>query len=277
MKITHDLHIHTHLSLCAPNKTGTVANYIESAKKQGLLKLGFTDHFWGGELMPALYHARTKSNPTRYYRVQNFEYISQTKKEFHLAEGTGIQLLFGAEAEYNPYRRTVAIEPWQAEQMDFVIVPNSHTHMMMPRSLYQPVEKHIDFMFRAFYDIINCPLAKYVTSIAHPFHAVACPYGFRLPMELISDDRYKFAFDAAAEKGIAIEINLEQHVSSDPKPDDYYEEDFRMFAIAKECGCKFTFGSDSHTLAMHKNCYVFDKAAERLGLCEDDIAEKARV
>ena len=43
MNVTHDFHLHTHLSLCAPDKTGTVENYIKSAKEQGIKKLGFAD------------------------------------------------------------------------------------------------------------------------------------------------------------------------------------------------------------------------------------------
>ena len=44
MKITHDFHIHTHLSVCAKD-SATVEHYAEVAKNLGLKKLGFADHF----------------------------------------------------------------------------------------------------------------------------------------------------------------------------------------------------------------------------------------
>lgn len=277
MKITHDFHLHTHLSLCAPDKTGTIENYIKNAKAQGIKKLGITDHFWGAAPADPEYFAQCKSNATRYYTVQNFEYISQSKNDFHFAEDSGVKLYFGAEAEYDPFRHSVAITHEQAEQMDIVIVPNSHTHMVMPKAFYEPVEKHKEFMFNAFYDILDCEFSRYVTAIAHPFTAIACPYGKIPVFDAITDDEFRFAFDKAANKGIAMEINLAAMTrEDDTKTIDYYKPEMRMLRIAKECGCKFTFGSDAHIISEHKNLSAFDEAADALGLCEDDIAEIAR-
>lgn len=276
MKITHDLHIHTYLSLCAPDKNGTVENYVASAKRQGLKKLGFANHFWGTEFGNKEYYENVRANPTHFYTVQNFEHISQIKSDMQAAKGEGIELLFGAEAEYDPCARTVAVTPEQAEQMDFIIVPNSHTHMTMPKSCYEPYEKHKEFMFQAFYDIINSEVSRYITAIAHPFHAVCCPYGAEILMQLITDDEYKRAFDSAANKGIAMEFNMFSVVKSNPEDISVYNEEVRMLRIAKECGCKFTFGSDAHTISEHENIRNFDVGADLLGLCEDDIAEKAR-
>ena len=84
MKIQHDFHIHTYLSLCAPDKTGTVENYVQSAKAQGLTKLGFADHFWGSEPGDSEYYNNVRSNPDEYYRIQNFEYILSTRDEIEL-------------------------------------------------------------------------------------------------------------------------------------------------------------------------------------------------
>ena len=48
------------------------------------------------------------------------------------------------------------------------------------------------------------------------------------------------------------------------------------FAIAKECGCKFTFGSDAHNianLASHNNA---EYLSTLLSLTENDLAPIAR-
>ena len=93
---------------------------------------------------------------------------------------------------------------------------------------------------------------------------------------MMSDDDYKRVFDRTANKGIAVEINVagfwnksEQEIL-DSQP-------LRLFRIAKECGCKFTFGSDSHNNTAHKYfelpCNVVSDA---LGLTENDIHEFVR-
>ena len=45
MKVTHDFHIHTNLSLCAEQDT-TVEYYVRRAEEIGLTKIGFANHFW---------------------------------------------------------------------------------------------------------------------------------------------------------------------------------------------------------------------------------------
>jgi len=276
MKVTHDFHIHTYLSLCAPDKTGTVENYVESAKKHGLKKIGFANHFWGSNSGDPEYYKNVRMNPYDYYLTQNYEYISQIRPEIKAVDCGDIKLYFGCEAEYDPFKRGIAVTPEQAEELDFIIVPNSHTHMMMQKSLYEPYEKHIEFMFQAFYDIVNCDLSKYVTAIAHPFQAVASPYDRNILNKLITDDRYKKAFDAAAQKGIAIEINVFPLSAGSENAVEKLEEDIRMFLLAKECGCKFIFGSDAHIISEHKYFSDADKISDILGLTEEDIAEKAR-
>lgn len=45
MKITHDFHIHTALSSCA-QPSATLESYLAHAKRLGLKKIGFADHYW---------------------------------------------------------------------------------------------------------------------------------------------------------------------------------------------------------------------------------------
>ena len=50
----------------------------------------------------------------------------------------------------------------------------------------------------------------------------------------------------------------------------------RMFRLAKECGCKFTFGSDAHEVIGHYNYSNADLVADMLELKEDDLHPLAR-
>ena len=73
-----------------------------------------------------------------------------------------------------------------------------------------------------------------------------------------------------------MEINVFHIVKETPDDISTLDEDIRMFRLAKECGCKFTFGSDAHVISEHTNYSNADMVAEILGLSENDIAPIAR-
>ena len=265
MKITHDFHIHTHLSVCAKD-SATVEHYRDTAKELGLKKLGFADHFWD----------ESCGEPwNNFYKRQGLEHVLELKKEIAAVDFGDVKTYFGCETEYDPIRKSAAITPSVAEQFDFIIVPNSHTHMMMPKDFYEPYEKHKQFMIDAYFHIIDSEVSKYILSMAHPFEAVCCPYDNEILMKMISDDEYKRIYDRTANKGIAVEINT-AGVPVD-REKILRSEKLRGFRIAKECGCKFTFGSDSHNDREHDNyaavCQIF---ADELGLGNDDLSELVR-
>jgi len=127
MKINHDFHIHTSLSLCA-KPSATLDNYIKQAKKFNLNKIGIANHFWDGKFPIDI----------DFYEIQNLLHIKRIKPEIENKKNNELKIYFGCETEYDPKRRDVAISEEAAEQMEFILVPNSHTHMMMPKNLYEP-------------------------------------------------------------------------------------------------------------------------------------------
>ncbi len=272
MKITHDFHIHTSLSYCA-NETATVDNYIEHAKRLGLKKIGFANHFWDENIdIP-------ENNETGYeitgYKYYPQSHLAQLKPELQKVKDAGIQVFYGCEVEYDLPHRGVSITEAVAETFDFILMPNSHTHMTMPTEFYHPYEKHIDFMFQACEDALKSPVSRYITAMAHPFMAVCAPYDRDLLYDLIPDDRFRRLFDAMAEKGIAFEINT---ADMEGKTSEEIENgpSFRMFRLAKECGCQFLFGSDAHSNSSHNFYENASIVAKLLGLTEKDLLEIAR-
>lgn len=268
MRIQHDFHIHTTLSSCAKDPEATVENYVQWARKNGLNKIGFSNHMWDSAI-PC---------PIPWYHGQDCAHVAQVRKEFERVDARDVRLYYGCEVEYDYAHRDIALTEEAAQQFDYILVPNSHTHMVMPREFLEPRTRHAQFMFDAFMDIVQSPLAKYVTAIAHPFSAVACPYDRRELFCLISDEQYRECFQAAREAGIAIEINITAYehftlreVLEHPAMD--------MLRIAKACGCKFLFGSDAHTVAdtgilgQWARVYMI---AELLELGAEDIVEIAR-
>lgn len=267
MKVTHDFHIHTSLSLCA-DESATVENYIDIAKNLGLKKLGFSDHFWDSAIDGA----------DEFYTVppkQDFEHLSLIKPELEKVKNQGIKVFFGCEAEYDPKHHGVGITEETAEKFDFILVPNSHTHFTLPKNMYEPHHLHADFMINAYEEIINSNVSKYITAIAHPFEAVGCPYPYQQLIDMIKDDQYKKLFDKTAEKGIAFEINISSTQGKTPEQIAEQSE-IRMFKLAKECGCKFIFGSDAHNTKKHQIYLNCDVIYDILDLKESDIADIAK-
>ncbi len=261
MKITHDFHVHTKLSICA-NETATVENYIAHAKRLGLKKIGFSDHFGAGDIPGA----------RGFYRAHPYEHNAELKETLAAVNEPDLKLYFGCETEYHTPKRDIAITEEEAEKFDFILVPNSHTHMIMPKDYIPSYEKHRDFMIMAYGDVLNSPLSRYVTAMAHPFDAVCCPYDPTILIRMISDDQFKYLFDKTAEKGIAVEINTSytKNMTAEQIASDVH---IPMFRLAKECGCKFIFGSDSHDKDYHDFYHNADVIAELLELKESDLAE----
>lgn len=272
MKITHDIHIHTHLSLCA-DKSATAEAYAKIFKEQGIKKAGFADHFWDATYENShayLLDNTGQHNPKGFYITQNYEYLCQLKPELSTVDFGDTEILFGCETDYDPVNRRPAITPATAEKFDFVLMPNSHTHMVMPIAYYEPKERHIDYMIQIYEDTLNSDVAKYITSMAHPFEAVCCLYDRHILNKMISDDTYKRLFSKTAEKGIAIEVNVSCMKGKTPEEIANLEE-MRLYRIAKDEGCLFTFGSDSHDDQAHKYYSNATLVANLLNLTENDL------
>lgn len=266
MKITHDFHIHTDLSICA-NETATLENYLKIAKEIGLTKLGIANHFWDSKIEGRL----------DFYKTQDFEHISKLKPEIEKANSDELKVYFGGEAEYDFKHHDVSVTEEVAEKLDFLLVPNSHTHATMPKEFYEPYQKHVDYMLQAYEDIINSKVSKYITAVAHPFCAVCCPYDREILLNMISDDTFKRLFDKTANKGIAFELNVD-YMEKFKKTEEEIRcgAHMRMFRLAKECGCKFIFGSDAHSTKEHESYKKLTQIfADELELKEENIAEIA--
>lgn len=264
MKIQHDFHIHTHLSACGQD-SATLEHYLAAAKKLGLKKLGFSDHF-----------AATNIPGARgFYGMHPFEHNAQLEPQLRELDSPELKLYFGCETEYHTPLREVGLTEEEAEKFDFVLVPNSHTHMIMPKDLIDQPQKHAEFMVQAYQDILNSKINRYITAMAHPFDVCCYPHDKNLLFTLISDDQYKYLFDQTAEKNIAFEINVAyaQGMTSEQIEVDPH---FHMFRLAKECGCKFLFGSDSHDNKAHDFYENASIIATMLDLKDDDIFELCR-
>lgn len=273
MKLDCDLHAHTHLSCCGED-SATIENYVKTAEKFGLKTIGIADHMWDKEIpfAKSMYHSSSSGdgeNVVNWYRAQFIEHCMKIIDEIKNTDTKNVNFLIGGEVDYCP-GIGAAITEENAQKLDFIIVPNSHTHHTMDKALYEPYEKHAEFMLKATEEICTSKTAKYITALAHPFEAVCCPYSVEFIYDKIKDSRVKEVFSMAKENNIAIEINLGSYYT---KTDEEIKNCgyTRILSIAKDLGCKFTTGSDSHNNSFHDNFYKLQTVAEFLKLDESDF------
>ena len=258
--IDHDLHIHTHLSLCSKDEKQNAAAILDFAKKNNLNKICVTDHYWDKEVP-----CNTAVN--YWYDAQDFNHISEI---LPLPQDEKVKFLFGCEADMDS-DNVIGLPKERYDDFDFIVVSTTHFHHMAGGEWEDTSNSAIaNRWLKRMYAVIDSDLPFHKVGIAHP----ACELinkksreDFLETLNLISDKEYEDVFKAASDVGVGIEIN-----ASDFKFNDEESETiFRMFVIAKECGCKFYLGSDAHHNSQLDNCIpFFNRAIDLLGLEESD-------
>ena len=258
--IDNDLHIHTHLSVCSNDSKQTPANILQVAKSRKLKTICVTDHYWDD-----LVECNTKYN--WWYRKQNFAHISQS---LPLPQDEKIRFLFGCETDLDSsYRVGLPRERW--DDFDFIIVSTTHFHHMIGEEWESPSNQDLaNLWVKRFEAVLNADLPFKKVGIAH----LACGLiqmdsreDCLCVLDLIPEADLQRLFQKAAKLGVGIELNYDDIKCKDAEVKTVY----RMFRIAKDCGCKFYLGSDAHSLAsFQKVDATFSRAINILGLQEKD-------
>ena len=264
----HDIHIHTTLSLCCRDPQATPENYLELAVRRGLTSMGFSNHFWDSCIPGA----------SDWYRIQDFDHISQLKPAFPRedAEKAGIRLLFGCETEYAA--GTLGMDPKRISSFDYVLIPHTHMHMkgfVIPETLTEPNDLAA-FMIQTYREVVRLRL-DVPTSIAHPFIAIGYPTEIQMELlERISDAAFRESFSIAAENRVGLELNTACLPLLPEYPGFRGHPMTRMYALAKECGVKFTMGSDAHSLSETETILQAPRFFQECGITEEDLMDFVR-
>ena len=255
----HDYHIHSQISACSSDPEQTAERILQYAKDNSLSRICLTDHYWDSAV----------SGASEWYAPQNYERIS---KALPLPESDGVEFLFGCETDMDKLFR-IGIPHERFDDFDFIIIPTTHLHMTsftISEEDSQSNERRARLWVERFERLLDLPLPFRKVGIAH----LACPLldrrsreDYLRTLDCIADaDMYRL-FEKAAARGCGIELN-----GSDVNFRESEGECVkRMFRIAKECRCKFYFGSDAH----HPKDFlhareIFERAADILGLSEED-------
>ena len=259
-QLDHDYHIHSQLSLCSNDPAQNTDNILKIAEKLGLRQIVLADHYWD---------ERVRRKIIDFYETQNFAHIS---KALPLPQSENCQFLFGCETEMTKYK-TVGIPKSRYKEFDMILIPIDHFHMngfTISKKDYPSIQGQAKRWVERFDHLMHMDLPFHKLGLAHL--ATACMHHpnrekYLLTLDAISNDDLCRLFKQAAQVGCGIELNL-----SDMDFADHEQESvMRMFHIAKECGCKFYLGSDSHEpeeldTAMEN----FQWAVDMLELTEED-------
>ena len=258
MKIIHDIHIHTNLSFCAAHDA-TLEKYVQQAKGGQLKVLGISNHLWDSDVPGA----------SQWYVPQNVDHVLQLKKLFPSnREIEGIKILFGCETEFT-YEGKLCITEEHMALFDYILVPHSHTHIkvVMPQEYAGDHSVHARFLMDSFMRVVTHRLSRHFTAIAHPFFPGTNHNICNTVQALIPNSYFYEAFAAAREADVAIEING----SCLPKNEIPNCEYVRIYSIAKECGCRFTYGSDSHDHRVDRKLHLVEFFCDQCGITQEDF------
>lgn len=256
--VDHDFHIHSQLSECSSHPEQTTANILKYAKDNGLKKICLTDHFWD-EIV---------GNPSPWYAPQNYAHIC---KALPLPQDDEVEFLFGCECDFDKDFR-IGVSRERLDKFSFIVIPTTHLHMpgfTIEDRKYSMEERAVLWVER-FEKLLEKDLPWHKIGIAHlacPLLAWSTKEDYIKALRLISSEDMYRLFKRAAELKVGIELNAFDFNFADSETDDV----LRMFRIAKECGCKFYLGSDSHNPnGFNEAPALFERAIDLLQLTEDD-------
>ena len=235
----HDLHIHSYVSMCSCDPEQNPQRILQYAEENGLRDICLTDHFWDSDL-PVVDNFFVAGPWPAFARSQP------------LPQSENVKFHFGCEADLDR-NMVLGVTPKRYEDLDLIIIATTHMHMkyMTIGKEYCSIEGRAEMYVKRLDAVLNMDLPFHKVGIAHPTCSLLAP-GENFPttdwqdhmrvLDLIDDATYRELFGKMAKLGVGFELNFE--------PNKYTPEDLprilRPHLIAKECGCKFYFGSDAH-------------------------------
>ena len=177
-------------------------------------------------------------------------------------------------AESNPYLSEKVISK----------ITNSLGESVLMEHIPEMKTNIAEYTISAAFDNFNSLFDNYVflevckvvpTIISHPFGLCGVPHSLKNEyLALRSDAEYEECFKKARDLGVSLEINTDSVEACGL--DMSQNQLVRILGIAKDVGCKFTFGSDSHSIAGLEKIKISDEIIKYLDLNKNHLAEVVR-
>lgn len=308
MQIRHDIHTHTLISYCAHDQQATAANFLAKAANLGHTVFGISNHLWDFKVggfsqwyrdqsqnyvmeeraaidaaehygMKVLFGAETE------YRGMNdilgitadtaakFDYILIPHSHTHMRgfvipetpQILNFRKSFGESLKKN--------YPWMSDTT-ITRIANSikieDTDVPFSKDAYDAFVS--DFLISSYETLFENSEFKKVCAvvpviIAHPFSACEGDE----TVNRLDRERLRRAFLKTAEMNVGFDLNI----AAFKHPENNYADDpmVHLMKLAKECGIKFAFGTDAHSVASLENIRKGDIIADAIGITEDDFVD----
>ena len=130
-----------------------------------------------------------------------------------------------------------------------------------------------EFMMSSYEQLLENPefikITKTIpTIIAHPFFPCGTAGRIEQEYELIDKTRMRESFIKTAKMGVAFDVNVNTYRFMN---DLEREPLVKVMRLAKECGIKFAFGTDAHSVDTLPSISKGDAIADAVGITDDDI------
>lgn len=226
----HDFHIHSTVSRCCKDLQQTPERILSYAKENNFRKICLTNHFWDENV----------KSEAQWIDEHGYKYLTGV---LPLPKADGIDFLFGAELDMD-YNGVLGISPEILDTLDFVTIATTHMHLAgnTVREKISSPEEAAHIWLEKIKNLLSMNLPFHKTGIAHMTTGHILKEKTADVIRLLKDDGLYEVFSDCATKGIGIELNMKTIFSSDEEKDIL----LRPYYIAKDSGCKFYLGSDSH-------------------------------
>ena len=231
--VDHDFHIHSTVSPCCHDKNQTPEAILNYAKKNGLGKICLTNHLWDEKVQSV----------AQWHDGQRFECVSSV---LPLPQDDNVKFLFGAETDMD-YDFQLGISNERYDCFDFVVIPTTHLHLAgnTVKTKLETPEEAAGLWIQRLEALLKKDLPWHKTGIAH----LTCGHIFKgrthEVVALLPEEKLYNIFSDCASKGVGVELNMKTLAMTDEQK----KVMLRPYFIAKDCGCKFYLGSDSHSVA----------------------------
>ncbi len=254
--VDHDLHIHSHLSLCSNDARQSTEAILRYGEASGFQTLCLTDHMWDSAV-PGV-------EGMDFYQRQPYEHIAEA---LPLPASDKVRFLFGCETDLDRHL-TLGISQALMDRLDFVIIPTTHLHMNgFTCAGDEGVAERAALWCRRFEAVLDMELPFHKIGIAHLTCGLMHPGHHIEVLNAIPVEEYHRLFAKAAAVGVGIELNFDSFGFDGAE----LETMLLPYRIAKETGCRFYFGSDAHHPAELASAKAnFEHIVDLLALTEDE-------
>ncbi len=251
----HDFHIHSTVSPCCHDDNQTPENILRYAVENGYNKICLTNHLWDEAV-----HSEAE-----WHDGQRFCCLASV---LPLPQDKNVRFLFGAEVDMD-YDYNIGVSKERYDIFDFMVISTTHLHLAgnTVRKKLETPEEAAEIWVTRMEELLKKDLPWHKVGIAHLTSGHILKEKTPDVIDLISDEKLYSIFDRCAKKGLGIELNTKTIFSSEEEKHQL----LRPYYIAKDCGCKFYLGSDSHkTSAFIQGKENFERIITHLDLQETD-------